>query len=79
MAHVYAGILGPLAFATTVARGLVHGGGTSSTLWTACCCLLAFSAIGYVAGRLAEWIVEDSVRSRIAAELAAKEATAAAE
>lgn len=77
MAHVYAGILGPLAFVTTVARGLTHGGGTMSTLLTAWCCLLAFSAIGYVVGRVAEFIVADSVRSRIAAEVAAEEAAAA--
>ena len=79
MAHVYAGILGPLAFLTVVARGFIHGGGPMSTLFTAWCGLLAFSAIGYVVGRLAAWIVEDSVRSRIAAELAAEEAAATAE
>jgi hypothetical protein len=61
---------------TTIARGLVHGGGTMSTLLTAWCCLLAFSAMGYVVGRVAESIVEDSVRSRITAELAAEEAAA---
>jgi hypothetical protein len=78
VAQAYAGILGPLAFLTCLARGLTHGGGTLSTLLTAWCCLLAFSVVGCVVGWLAERIVEDSVRSRIVAELAAEEDAAAA-
>ncbi|MBN2477122.1 MAG: hypothetical protein JXB62_21115 [Pirellulales bacterium] len=72
MTHIYAGILGPLAFLTSLARGFVHGGGAESTLWAAWFGLLAFSAIGYVIGCIAERTVEESVRGRIAAELAAE-------
>lgn len=68
MAHVYAGILGPLAFLTCVARGIVHGGGTESVLWTAWCSLLVFAAVGYVIGWVAGQTVEESVRGRIQAE-----------
>ncbi len=74
MAQVYAGILGPLAFLTSLARGLTHAGGIDSVLWTAWCSLLAFAAIGYVIGWVAEKTVEESVHGRIAAELAAEEA-----
>lgn len=74
MAHIYAGILGPLAFMTCVARGMTHGGGTESVLFNAWCALLLFSAVGCVIGWIAEHVVEDAVRGRIAAELAAEKA-----
>ncbi len=73
MAHVYAGILGPLAFLTSLARGVMHGGGTEAVLWTAWCSLLAFAAVGYVIGWVAGKTVEESVRGRISAELAAEQ------
>ncbi len=82
MAHLYAGILGLLAFLTCVARGMIHGGAVGSVLGAACLSVLAFGVIGYVIGWLAQWIVEDSVRGRILAELAAEdlaEPTASAE
>ena len=72
MARTYAGVFGPLAFLTSLARGLMHGGSTESVLMTAWCNLLVFAAIGCVIGWLAERIVEDSVRGRISAELAAE-------
>ena len=72
MAHVYAGILGPLAFLTSLARGLVHGGGTESVLWTCWCSLVAFAAVGYLIGWAADKTVVESVRGRISAELAAE-------
>jgi len=79
VARTYAGILGPLAFLTSLAHGLVHGGATVSVLWTSWCCLLAFSAVGYVCGWTADRVVEDSVRTRILAELAARQHTDAAQ
>ena len=72
MAHIYAGILGPLAFLTALARGTMHGGGTESVLFGAWCGLLAFAVVGYVVGWVAERIVADSVSGRISAELAAE-------
>ena len=71
MAHLYAGILGPLAFLTSLVRGIVHDVPPQSVLFAACYNLLAFAALGYVIGWLAGRIVEDSVRGRILAELAA--------
>ena len=69
MGRVYAGILGPLAFATILARSLVDGAGVESTVKIATVCLFAFAAIGYVAGRIADLIVTESVRTRFQAEL----------
>ena len=74
MAHTYAGILGPLAFLTSLARGAVHGGPVESVLLAAWCSLLVFAPVGYVIGRLAQRIIEESVSATISAELVAREA-----
>ncbi len=68
MGRVYAGILGPLAMATVLLRSLRHGGGAETSLVTALASLAVFAAIGYMAGALAGWIVEQSVRSQLALE-----------
>jgi len=73
VARIYAGILGPLAFLTSLGHGAMHGGGGMSVLWTGWCCLVVFAAVGYVVGWVAERIVEDSVHSRITAELAVRQ------
>ncbi len=73
MARLYAGILGLLAFLTNLIRGMVHGYGAESTLWSACLGMALFAVVGVILGGIARWIVEDSVNSRIAAELAAQE------
>jgi hypothetical protein len=72
VARLYAGILGLLAFLTNLIRGMVHGYGAESTLWSACLSMALFAVVGVVLGGLARWIVEDSVNSRLAAELAAQ-------
>ncbi len=72
MARIYCGILGLLAFLTTLIRGWIHGGDTESILRTAWLSLLLFSVIGLVIGWIAARIVEESVNARLAAELAAK-------
>ena len=74
MAHTYAGILGPIAFLTSVARGVVDGGSAESVLFIAWCSLLVFSVVGYVVGWIAERAVVESVRGRIEAEVAAEKA-----
>ncbi|MGA2031536.1 MAG: hypothetical protein ABSG68_04715 [Thermoguttaceae bacterium] len=72
MARIYAGVLGPLAFITCLARGLVAGGGGDSLLANAWYSLLAFSALGCLIGWIAQRTVDESVGSRIAAELASQ-------
>lgn len=73
MGRSYAGILGSLAFLTTIVRGWMAGGGTEQVLFQAWLSMLMFASIGTVAGALAGWIVEDSVETKIAAELEAQE------
>lgn len=73
MGQTYAGILGPIAFLLTVARGLIHGGGAETTLKIACLCLFLFAGVGYLLGRIAEYVVEDSVRARLQIEIDAME------
>ncbi len=70
MARIYAGILGPLAFLTTLAHGAVHGHRPEAILFSAWANLVAFAAAGCAAGWTAGRIVEDSVRGRIEAEAA---------
>ncbi len=72
MTHLYAGFLGPLAFITALMRGLVHGSSIEAVLPGAWCCLLLFSIVGLIIGWVSEWVIEDSVRTRIKVELAAK-------
>jgi hypothetical protein len=78
VARIYAGVLGLLAFLTCLARGLAHGAGAESALWLACGSMLVFAAIGLAVGACAGWIVEDSVRQRLAAQWAAEEAAQSA-
>jgi hypothetical protein len=75
VAQLYAGILGLLAFATCLARGIVHGGGFESSLGTACLAMFMFAAVGLILGYVAQRTVEASVEQRVAAELAAEEST----
>jgi hypothetical protein len=70
----YAGVLGPVAFVTMIARGLLGGGGSQTTLLHAWIALLSFAMLGYVIGRLAGLIVQESVQGKVAAELAAHDA-----
>ena len=73
MGRIYGGILGLLAFQTTLLRGWFHRSDLQSTLWTAWLSLLVFAAIGLIIGRVAGQIVQESVIGRVNAELAAQE------
>jgi hypothetical protein len=72
MGRAYAGVMGPLAFLMVVVRSLSRAGAVESTVFQAAVGLFAFAAIGYVIGQLAGWIVDDSVRAQLAAEMAAR-------
>ncbi len=41
---------------------------------TATLCLMALAAVGYVVGNLAAWVVDESVRTKLADELEAQAA-----
>ena len=76
VAHIYAGILGPLAFLTSLANGAFHARQVEAVLLSAWVSLVVFSALGYAAGWVAARIVEEAVRDRIAAQGSAAEVKA---
>ena len=76
MGRAYAGILGPLAFAISIARGVALGSGVEGTLLAASAALFVFATIGYFAGQTAELLVSESVRTQFQAAMAAWEAKA---
>jgi hypothetical protein len=69
MARRYSAVLGFLAFAVTCVRGIAVGGTCESTLGYAIACLAVFAVLGGIAGWLAEGIVAEAIRSRLAAEI----------
>lgn len=70
MGRAYAGILGPLAVGVVILRGLKDQAGVEPTLLAALSGLLVFAGLGYLAGRLAERLVAEAVRTQFAAALA---------
>lgn len=76
MGRSYGGILGLVAFLTAMAQSWIAGGGAENTLRHAWLSLLVFAPLGYCIGRLGEWIVEDSVRGQLAAQVGARSAAA---
>ncbi len=73
MGRVYAGTLGPLAFALTIARGVALASGVEGTILAASAALLLFATMGYLIGQTADYLVNDSVRSQFQAAMAAWE------
>ena len=69
VARIYAGILGPLAFLTTLAEGVLHARPAEVTLWTAWANLWVFAALGCIAGWIARRSVDEAVRQRFSQEL----------
>lgn len=78
MGRAYAGVLGSLAFATVLARGIVHHAGLEATVVQAVGMMLAFAIVGGIVGRVAENVVEESVRAKMAEQLAARVAESSA-
>ncbi len=76
--RTYAGVLGSLAFTAVAARGLVHGGTPDSVLPIACGWMFGFALLGFIAGELAGWIVEESVRANLVRAAAARQQADAA-
>jgi len=66
VARIYAGILGPLALLTSLARGALHAWSDETTLLVAWNSLLVFAALGAGIGWLAERILEEEGRARMA-------------
>ncbi|HEY5315713.1 MAG TPA: hypothetical protein VIK18_24495 [Pirellulales bacterium] len=73
MERTYAAYLGLVAFVAAIADGWLHGGSTSSVLWHAWFSLLAFVIVGFLAGLIAGRMVDEAIRGRAIAEMAARE------
>lgn len=58
-----------------IARAMVHGTTPGDAMMTAWLALLVFAAIGWMAGRVAAWIVDDALQGKLMAELAPREAS----
>ena len=77
MARIYAGILGLLAFAAVMTRGVVQAAEPAATIWQAVLSLFAFAVIGYAIGRTAQWVIDDSVRGQLTSQLQNKPSNSA--
>ena len=82
MGRIYAGILGPLAMAVIICRGIKDSAGVEGTLTMAIVALSVYAIIGSVVGQIAQATVDESVRQKIELQLnersAAESATTAA-
>ena len=76
MARTYAGILGSIAMAVVICRGMIASGGVESTLTSGLMYLALFTAVGAILGHLAQSTVEESVRSKIEQQLSQSEPAA---
>ena len=74
MGRTYAGILGPLAFTTILARSVINTSSVESTMMFATVCLFLFAGIGYLVGQVADSIVLEAVKTNFDRELQAREA-----
>jgi hypothetical protein len=63
-----------VAFGSQIARGCVHGGGAEATLFAAWLGLLIAYPLGCIVGMLGDWLVLESIRVQLAAEIATREA-----
>jgi hypothetical protein len=71
MGRVYAGILGPLAMAVVICRGLNDSAGLEGTLTLAIVALAIYAIVGSIVGQIAQATVDESVRQKIEKQLAA--------
>jgi MFS-type transporter involved in bile tolerance (Atg22 family) len=76
MGRVYAGILGPLAMAVIIGRGVLGSSGVEGTLTTATIYLLLFAALGAILGQVAEATIDESVRAQLQKQLSHQTANA---
>jgi len=78
MGRVYAGVLGPLAMAVVLCRGLLGSGGVENTLLLATVYLVVFSIVGALIGQFAQATIDESVRSKLEQQLTRPPAKAGA-
>lgn len=71
MGRAYAGVLGYLAAALTLARGGIAGGGAEATLLSAIAAMAIFAVVGFVLGTVAQQTVDTAVRQQLESQLQA--------
>jgi hypothetical protein len=69
MGRIYAGILGPLAMAVVICRGLLGSAGVEGTLTQATLYLALFAVVGATLGHLAQTTIDESVRTKLQSQL----------
>jgi hypothetical protein len=69
MGRTYAGVLGYLAAALTLARGVIAQAGVEGTLMSAVALMATFAVIGFVLGSVAQATIDQAVGQRLAAQL----------
>jgi len=69
MDRSYGGILGLVAFATVIGRGMVALSSIESVIQMAAVAMFLFAALGWIVGNIAARIVDESVRQKVNAEL----------
>ena len=79
MGRVYAGVLGTLAMAVVLSRGVADAGGAEGTLTMAIVWMVVFAIVGSVLGHIAQATIDESVRFKIERELATQTAAGAQE
>jgi hypothetical protein len=67
-------VLGCVAFATVVIHGAIHQAGFEATVLRAVGMLAGFGVLGFLLGTVAENVVDESVRAKMAHELARRAA-----
>ena len=70
MARTYSAIMALIGLQVVLLRGMKDGAGFDGTIAAALCWMVVFGAIGMVVGALAAQTVDESVRTKIEAELA---------
>lgn len=70
MARTYAGILGYLAMAVTLLRGALHGAGFEGSVAQGLVAMVIMALVGAVVGGVAQWTVDESVRTSLEKQLA---------
>ena len=71
MARTYSAIMALIGLQVVLLRGMKDGAGFDATIASGLCWMVLFGAIGLVVGALAEKTVDESVRTKIEAELTA--------
>lgn len=73
MGRAYAGVLGYLAAAVTLTRGVIASGGVEGTVLSAVTAMAIFAVIGFVLGTIAQATVDGAVRQRLEAQFEANQ------